>query len=139
MKEAPDSVACSGGAYVNHQVADTTVTTLNFPNGVQAHIFVSWLHPFKVQRLVVIGDRQMAAFDDTQPLSTKLILYPHQIDWVDGRTPVARKAKGVSVTLQQIEPLQAECEHFVRCILRREEPLTNGESGVQVLRVLEAA
>ena len=139
MKESPDSVACSGGAYVNHQIADTTVTTLNFPNGVQAHIFVSWLHPFKVHRLVVVGDRQMAVFDDTQPWSKKLILYSHQIDWVDGKTPVARKAKGVPVKLKPVEPLQAECEHFVSCIRRREEPLTNGESGVQVLQILEAA
>ncbi len=139
MKGAPETVTCTGGAYLNPNIADTTVTVMHFPNGVQSHIFVSWLHPFKVQRFVIIGDRQMAVFDDTLPWAKKLLLYPYKVDWVDGQVPVARKAEGIAVPLVKKEPLLAECEHFLKCVTTRQKPLTDGECGVQVLRVLEAA
>lgn len=139
LKSPPDSVACSGGAYVNHRIADTTMTTLTFRDGVKAHIFVSWLHPFKVQRLVLVGERQMAVFDDTKPWTEKLLLYPHRVDWIDGQIPVAREAKAIPVSLEEKEPLKVECEHFLQCIASRTEPLTNGESAVRVLEVLDAA
>ena len=139
MKGAPESVTCTGGAYLNPKIADTTITVMNFPNGVQSHIFVSWLHPFKVQRFVIIGDRQMAVFDDTLPWSKKLLLYPYEVNLVDGQVPIARKAEGIAVPLHRKEPLLAECEHFLKCMTTRQKPLTDGECGVQVLRVLEAA
>ena len=139
MKGAPESVTCTGGSYLNSKIADTTITVMNFPNGVQSHIFVSWLHPFKVQRFVIIGDRQMAVFDDTLPWTKKLLLYPYQVDLTDGQVPVARKAEGIAVPLVKKEPLLAECEHFLKCVATRQKPLTDGECGVQVLRVLEAA
>ena len=69
-------MAAHGGNYLNANVADVTLTSCNFASGVTAHIFVSWLHPFKEQKLVVVGDRQMAVFDDMQT-ERKLTLYPH--------------------------------------------------------------
>ena len=135
----PEDVACHGGTYLSHGVADVTLTTLRFPNNVRAHIFVSWLHPFKEQRFVVVGDRQMAVFDDTQRWPEKLMLYPHTVDWIGGRVPVAQRAEANPVALDQVEPLWAECAHFARCILQRERPLTGGASGLRVLRVLDAA
>ena len=77
--EEPESVLTTGGNYLHQKIADVTTTHLDFPSGLQAHIFVSWLHPFKDQKLVVVGDRKMAVFDDTQPWKDKLLLYPHQI------------------------------------------------------------
>ena len=135
----PEEVACHGGAYLNHQVADVTLTSLRFPDGARAHIFVSWLHPFKEQRFVVVGDRQMAVFDDTRPWPEKLVLYPHRVDWLGGQVPVAHKAEAVPVPLEEVEPLRAECEHFLQCVVTRQQPLTDGKSGLRVLRVLEAA
>jgi UDP-2-acetamido-3-amino-2,3-dideoxy-glucuronate N-acetyltransferase len=79
--EDPESVLTTGGNYLHQKIADVTTTHLEFPSGLQAHIFVSWLHPFKDQKLVVVGDRKMAVFDDTQPWQDKLLLYPHQINW----------------------------------------------------------
>ncbi len=79
--EEPESVYATGGNYLHKQIADVTTTHLEFPSGLRAHIFVSWLHPFKEQKLVVVGDRKMAVFDDTQPWPDKLLLYPHQIKW----------------------------------------------------------
>jgi UDP-2-acetamido-3-amino-2,3-dideoxy-glucuronate N-acetyltransferase len=85
-------------------VADITLTTLSFASGIKGHIYVSWLHPFKEQMLVVVvGNRQMAVFDDVS-LDRKMVLYPHQIDWIE-QYPVARKAEGQVVPIEMSEPL----------------------------------
>ncbi len=139
LEEMPEEIACHGEAFLNHEIADVTLTTLRFPSKVQAHIFVSWLHPFKEHRFVVVGDRQMVVFDDTRSWTEKLVLYPHRIDWVGGKVPVAHSAEGIPVALEEKEPLKAECEHFLECVVSRKQPLTDGESGLQVLRILEAA
>ncbi len=86
----------------------------DFPSGVQAHIFVSWLHPIKEQRLVVVGSEKMAVFDDTA--EHKLVLYPHRVEWKN-RVPTAVKANGENVVLDDREPLRAECAALPR--LRR--------------------
>ena len=88
----------------------------DFPSGVQAHIFVSWLHPVKEQRLVVVGSEKMAVFDDTA--EHKLVLYPHKVEWRN-RIPTAVKANGEAVTLEDWEPLRAECQHFLDCVETR--------------------
>lgn len=136
LGEAPVRVSAHGGSYVDPRTADTTLTTCEFASGVQAHIFVSWLHPFKEQKLAVVGTKKMAVFDDVQR-EHKLLLYSHRIDWLD-RTPVAHKAEGEAVELPSCEPLRLECEHFLQCIRTREVPRTNGESALRVLEVLEA-
>jgi len=135
--EMPESVRAQGGNFLNQNVADTTVTLLNFASGVRAHIFVSWLHPFKEQKLVVVGDKQMAVFDDTAPWEQKLQLYPHTVQW-SGNVPVANKAEGQLVEVAQDEPLRAECAHFIECIDTRQKPRTDGEEGLRVLNVLNA-
>lgn len=135
----PEEVACHGGAYLNYQIADVTLTSLRFSGNVQAHIFVSWLHPFKEQRFVVVGDRQMAVFDDTVSWSKKLALYPHSVDWLGGKVPIANKAEADYLPLDEAEPLRAECEHFLHCVVHRQQPLTDGASGLQTLQVLQVA
>jgi UDP-2-acetamido-3-amino-2,3-dideoxy-glucuronate N-acetyltransferase len=137
LDETPTRIAAQGASYLNHSISDVTLTVLSFASGVSAHIFVSWLHPFKEQKLVVVGDRMMAVFDDTQA-DRKLVLYPHRIDWVN-RMPVARKAEGEVVALPKEEPLRNECEHFVECIRHRKTPRTDGENGLRVLKILHAA
>jgi UDP-2-acetamido-3-amino-2,3-dideoxy-glucuronate N-acetyltransferase len=95
------------------------------------------LHPFKEQKLVVVGDRKMAVFDDTQT-ERKLVLYPHRIEWVN-RIPVARRAEGEVVQLDKQEPLQLECRHFLESVRDRTNPRTDGENGLRVLKILHAA
>lgn len=135
--EMPESVRAQGGNFLNQHIADTTVTLLNFASGIRAHIFVSWLHPFKEQKLVVVGDKQMAVFDDTAPWNEKLLLYPHTVDWKK-TIPVANKAESHLVEVPQDEPLRAECDHFLECIASRKTPRTDGEEGLRVLNVLNA-
>lgn len=133
--EMPDSVKAQGGNYLHQDIADVTVSLLTFPNGVRAHIFVSWLHPFKEQKLVVVGDRQMAVFDDLEE-KDKLLLFPHSIEWKN-HIPVPNKAQGQPVPYEPDEPLRAECLHFLECIQKRQEPRTGGEEGLRVLSVLQ--
>ncbi|MFN3198420.1 MAG: Gfo/Idh/MocA family oxidoreductase [Bradymonadia bacterium] len=136
--EQPRRVQAMGGAYLNPNLPDVTLTHLEFPSGVNAHVHVSWLHPYKEQRLVLIGERGMAVFDDQAPWESKLVLYPHEVDWVDQR-PVARKATGDVIPLDAGEPLKDECAHFLARITDRQAPITDGAEGLAVLQVLEAA
>jgi UDP-2-acetamido-3-amino-2,3-dideoxy-glucuronate N-acetyltransferase len=135
LNEMPNRVSCQGNAYLNRHIFDVTMSQFEFPSGVQAHIFVSWLHPVKEQRLVVVGSEKMAVFDDTA--EHKLILYPHKVEWRN-RVPTAVKAKGEIVDLDNREPLRAECQHFLDCVESRTSPLTDGAEGLRVLRVLDA-
>ncbi|MBI3013903.1 MAG: Gfo/Idh/MocA family oxidoreductase [Candidatus Tectomicrobia bacterium] len=137
LGEVPVAVSANGGNYLHRDIADVTVTTMSFKSGVRAHIFVSWLHPYKEQKLVLVGDRQMAVFDDVAPRE-KLLLFNHKIEWVD-RIPVPRREDAQIVPVEEAEPLRAECEHFLGCVETRSRPLTDGESGLQVLEVLAAA
>jgi len=136
LKEMPESVCATGGAYLQQKIPDTTLTTLDFPSGVKAHIFVSWLHPFKEQKLVVVGDKKMAVFDDIS--DEKLMLYPHRIEWLN-RIPIAAKAEAEVVKVKIDEPLKAECGHFIDCIANRQQPITDGREGLGVLQVLQAS
>jgi len=136
LGEMPTRVAAHGGSYLNQRVADTTLTTCDFASGVKAHIFVSWLHPFKEQKLAIVADKKMAVFDDVES-ERKLVLYPHRIDWLD-RNPVAQRSPAEVIPLPKCEPLRLECEHFLQAVVTRQRPRTDGESAVRVLRVLEA-
>ena len=136
--EDPSYIDAVGSNFLHASIADVTMTNLKFPSGIGAHVFVSWLNPFKEQRLVVVGSGGMLVFDDTQPVDEKLILYPHTINWKNG-LPVAEKAAAVTIGLsaQWEEPLKAECRAFIKAITTGQQPLTSGEEGLRVLHVLE--
>jgi UDP-2-acetamido-3-amino-2,3-dideoxy-glucuronate N-acetyltransferase len=135
LGEVPMAVSCQGNGWLNPEVADVTVSQFDFASGVKAHIFVSWLHPFKEQRLVVVGADKMAVFDDTA--EHKLLLYPHKVEWKD-RVPTAVKAEAEIVDLPESEPLKAECMHFLECCKTRKAPVSDGVEGQNVLRILDA-
>ncbi|OCC15872.1 2,3,4,5-tetrahydropyridine-2,6-dicarboxylate N-acetyltransferase [Dissulfuribacter thermophilus] len=137
LNEFPDEIQAHCGNYLHQNIADVTVSLLSFPSGIKAHIFVSWLHPFKEQKLVIVGEQKMAVFDDTQPWEKKLILYPHKVEW-KGQIPAAIKAEGEYIKIPEYEPLRAECEHFIDCITSRSVPRTDGKEGLRVLKVLNA-
>jgi len=136
--DLPESVYATGACHLNPRIHDVTTTHMSFKNGIEAHIFVSWLHPYKEQKLVVVGDRGMAVFDDGLPWGEKLKLYPHQVTWVDG-LPQPEKADVIHVPLEVSEPLKLECHHFIDCIGQNNTPRTDGAEGLRVLQVLDAA
>ncbi len=135
LGEEPISAEAEGQSYLTPGVVDVTLSRLRFRSGASAHIFVSWLHPSKEQKFVVVGSEQMAVFDDTA--EKKLLLYPHRIDWAS-RMPKAVKADAVPVELDKAEPLKAECQHFLDCVASRRPPLSDGNEGLRVLKVLGA-
>ncbi len=134
----PNQVSAVGAGYLRQVVADITTTHLGFPGGENAHVFVSWLHPFKEQKLVVVGEDGMAVFDDGEPWETKVLLYPHKINWRRGE-PLPSKAGAVPIEVAPREPLKIECEHFLDCVASGVTPRTDGREGLRVLRVLQAA
>lgn len=131
----PFQVIAAGGAYVQANIADVTVTQLLFDNGVAAHVFVSWLNPFKEQKLVVVGSQRMATFDDVR---RELVLHEQQVQLKDGE-PVPVKGEGTTIAYAADEPLRLECQAFLDAIASRAAPLTDGASALRVLRVLQAA
>jgi UDP-2-acetamido-3-amino-2,3-dideoxy-glucuronate N-acetyltransferase len=132
----PMQVSATGGAYLQPNIADVTVSDLLFDHGTRAHIFVSWLHPYKEQRLVVIGSKKMVVFEETRP-SDKLLLYDKQIAR-NGNGFDATQSKPVSVPYGAEEALRLECEHFADCVRTRRQPRTPAEEGLHVLQVLQA-
>jgi UDP-2-acetamido-3-amino-2,3-dideoxy-glucuronate N-acetyltransferase len=136
--EMPESVLTTGGCYLHQRIADITTTHFDFASGLRAHIFVSWLHPFKEQKLVVVGDHKMAVFNDTQDWTDKLLIYPHHVQWVND-LPVPEKAQPVRVEIPQEEPLRNECRHFLDCIANQRIPITDGQEGLQALHILNAS
>jgi UDP-2-acetamido-3-amino-2,3-dideoxy-glucuronate N-acetyltransferase len=132
--EQPNFVHAHGANYLHQQIADVTVSVFGFPSGIRAHIFVSWLHPFKEQKLIVVGDRKMAVFDDVAR-DYKLVLYPHSIEWRNNQ-PVPNRGEMEPIELPATEPLGVECSHFLECLQTRERPRTDGREALAVLRVL---
>jgi predicted dehydrogenase len=135
--DLPLEVCATGGAYLQPNIADVTITNLLFDKGVRGHIFVSWLHPYKEQKLVVIGSSGMAVFDDTLE-DRKLTIYDQGIDWVGGQ-PIPRKKEGQVIALPKVEPLAAEAAQFLQSIQTGVAPVTDGHSALANLEVLQAA
>jgi UDP-2-acetamido-3-amino-2,3-dideoxy-glucuronate N-acetyltransferase len=134
----PQKVGAVGGYHLQRSIADVTTTHLSFPGGEQAHIFVSWLHPFKEHRLAIVGSEAMAVFDDGEGWDRKLLLYPHKVEWRDN-APISTKAEPIIIEVEQKEPLKEECLHFLSCVRTGSRPRTDGREGVRVLKVLERA
>ncbi len=133
----PEDVHASGEIILQPGVHDVTLTVMKWRSGVMAHIYVSWLHPFKEHRLVVVGDKAMLVFDDTKE-KDKLALYDCGIDFIKGEA-VKRDKEAEVIAFEQKEPLRAELEHFLECLQTRRTPKTDAHEALAVLRVLHQA
>ena len=131
----PESVKAHSSNHLNPDIADQAVGLMQFSNNVSAHVFVSWLNPFKEQKLVIVGQDAMLVFDDTLAWENKLAKYAHSVDW-QGDRPVAVKAEPEFIQLPQAEPLKNECQHFIDCVSNESVPRTDGQEGLDVLKVL---
>lgn len=133
----PVEVTANGAQILQNNIEDTTMTYLIYPNNIHAHIFVSWLHPFKEQRLVVIGDLGMIVFEDSLT-ENKLKFFKKGFQKVDGQIEKFDSPFEV-IDFKPAQPLEEEQKHFMDCIENREEPLTNGKHAIEVLEILERA
>jgi UDP-2-acetamido-3-amino-2,3-dideoxy-glucuronate N-acetyltransferase len=133
----PESIDAKGAKFLQSNIEDTTITYLNYPGNVHAHIFVSWLHPFKEQRLVVIGDKGMFVFDDVAK-DGKLKFYPKGFEIVNGSLQKFDREFEI-VHIEEKPPLAEEQKHFFNSIIENKKPLTDGLHALQVLQILEEA
>jgi UDP-2-acetamido-3-amino-2,3-dideoxy-glucuronate N-acetyltransferase len=132
------SVRCEATSTLQPGISDTASLHIDFEGGLNCHVYCSWLHPYKEQKLVVIGSAAMAVFDDTQPWDKKLAIYRHGID-ASQVPPMLEKADVTYVRVPEGEPLKAECQYFLDLMAGQVGPLTDGEEGRRVLEVLAAA
>ena len=136
--DLPQRVSAHGRPILNSHIADIARVHLDFTNGVTADVAVSWLNPVKEHKLVLIGSRAQAVFDDAARWPEKLQIFDHGIDVSSGAVRVVR-ADPVLVRVDEKEPLREECAHFLSCVTASKTPRTDSLEALRVLRVLEAA
>ncbi len=132
---SPVETYAKGATFLQDKIEDTTLTFLRYPDNVSAHIFVSWLHPFKEQRLVVIGDKGMVVFEDSLP-AEKLKFYKKGFQKVEGVLEKFDFDYEV-VEFANKMPLEEEQKHFFDCVINNKTPLTDGKHALEVLKILE--
>jgi len=144
LGEFPDTVNCRGNANVTPGIEDVVTISMTFPSNRFAIIQNSWLDPRKVREMTIVGSRKMIVYDDVQPLE-KIRIYDARVDAPPhydtfGEFHYAYHYGDMVVPyLKQEEPLKVECQHFVDCIRKGDEPLSNGRQGLELVRILEAA
>jgi UDP-2-acetamido-3-amino-2,3-dideoxy-glucuronate N-acetyltransferase len=136
--EEPSEVHGIAASYLQDKISDFASVHICFPNGVRAHVETSWLNPFKEQRLVVVGDKGMAEFCDSEPeWKNKLKLYRHEAYIRDG-IPSVKKAEPELIEVEPDNPLLNECRHFLHFMATNKTPFTDGHEALAVLKVLRA-
>ena len=136
--EEPELVRTESSRILQANIADTATVHMEFKSTLKAHVSVSWLHPYKEQKLVVVGRDAMVVFDDTKLWNEKLAVYRHVVESTGG-LPSLKKAEVEYLEVPQSEPLRNECQHFLDVVSGNVKPLTDGSEGLSVLKVLSAA
>ena len=138
INSLPKNIQANGSVFLQKGVPDSTMTIFEYENGVEGHVFVSWLHPFKEHRLVVIGSEAMITFEDSSD-DKPLKLYSKKFDLTLG---VPEKVDGPvkTVSYNKAMPLEIEMEYFINSIVSGEKPnKSNGEHGLEVIKILTKA
>ncbi|MDD5491842.1 MAG: Gfo/Idh/MocA family oxidoreductase [bacterium] len=139
----PQEVSAQGASYLTDKVEDVVFVNLLFPHKVLATVHASWLDPHKIRQLTIVGSKKMAVFNDMEG-PEKIRLYDKGVDHAPmfqtySEYLTIRDGDIHIPTIQMKEPLQIECNHFLKCIIDKKVPLSDGADGVRVLKVLEAA
>ncbi len=138
LGKTPDQVRVQAHSHLQPQIHDIAHLDLGFSDGMTAHIHVSWLHPCKIRRVTVIGDKRMAIYDDTNP-AEMLKVYNKGAD-IHADPVVSYRFGSITIPhIDWIEPLRLECEDFANTIRTSAQPRANGSVGVEVVRVLAFA
>lgn len=144
LDDQPISVNCRGAAHVTEGVEDVTTLCLNFRKERTAIIQSSWLDPRKVREMTIVGSKRMIVYDDVAPLE-KIKIYDSRVETPPRYDTFAEFHYAYHYGdmyipyLKQEEPLKVECQHFLSCINDGTIPLTSGEKGLDLVKILEAA
>jgi predicted dehydrogenase len=144
LDDLPLTVNCQGTAHVTPGIEDVTTLCLNFKKERTAIIQSSWLDPRKVREMTIVGSKRMIVYDDVAPLE-KIRIYDARVETPPRYDTFAEFQYAYHYGdmyvpyVKQEEPLKIECQHFIDCINNGRTPLTSGEKGQELVRVLEAA
>lgn len=146
MQAKPTAVSAQGQSYLQPGIEDVAFALIHFEDGKIAHLHTSWLDPHKVRRVTVVGSRQMAVIDDVKG-TEKVRLYDKGVDvepteatFVDYANAMTLRSGDIRIPkIEMSEPLAEECRHFIQCIQTDNTPRSDGQNGLDVVRVLEAA
>jgi predicted dehydrogenase len=140
----PVTVSTFAKSYIRKGIEDVAFLVLQYPKGIVAHIHVSWLDPCKIRRTTLVGSKQMLVYDDTSALE-KIRVYDKGVDIQPhydtfGEFQLAYRFGDIIVPkIDGLEPLKAECTHFIECIRNGCRPRSDGYAGLSVVRVVERA
>ncbi len=143
LETLPLEISARGATCLNSGVEDLVFVNLSFPNNITAQIHVSWLDPSKIRKMTIVGSKKMVVYDDVDN-EAKIKVYDKGVykkgDDIYGEFQYKLRTGDIYIPkIDMTEPLKNECAHFIECILEGSNPLTDGESGLGVVRVLEAA
>ena len=146
----PESVKAEGMDYILKDIEDDVHITLKFPDKITAHMHVSWLDPLKIRKVTIVGNKKMLVYDDTEQ-TEKIKIFDKGVTLEKNKLPkdeyyatwkefklVYRRGETKAPVLDNKEPLNAMCKHFIECIKNNKKPLSNGISGLRVVQVIEA-
>jgi predicted dehydrogenase len=136
--QEPEYVSTNAISILKKNITDTATIHLQFKSGLKSHISLSWLHPYKEHKLVIVGQSAMLVFDDTKPWHEKLAIYPYEV--MSSKSLINLQISNVQYAkVIEEEPLKKECQHFLDVVEKNIRPLTDGAEGLRVLKVLSAA
>jgi len=134
----PEFIITKSTSIIQKNIADTATIHMEFKSGLKSHISVSWLHPYKEHKLVVSGKSAILVFDDTKPWNEKLALYPYEV--VSSKGIINLKKSDIKyLKVSEEEPLKNECQDFIDVVEKNIKPMTDGDEGLRVVKVLSAA
>jgi UDP-2-acetamido-3-amino-2,3-dideoxy-glucuronate N-acetyltransferase len=133
----PVEVISRGGAFLQPHVHDSSMTVLTYPDNIVSHIFVSWLHPFKEHRMVVIGSKGMFSYEDSSD-DKNILFYEKGIDWIQGE-PIKRDGPTEIISYEKKMPLTEELKYFSAHTNGEPVKIADAQNGVEVLEILEKA
>ena len=133
----PEKVSCVGIDIVQPNIHDTSITSIKYINKIMGHIFVSWLHPFKEHRFVIIGSKGMIHFEDSSK-DKPIIFYDKNISWEENK-PIPRISSGKNIKYDFKNPLTEELKYFINCLDGSSVELVNGDNALEVMKILTKA
>ena len=133
----PKNINCIGSDILQKGIHDTTITTIEYPNNIMGHIFVSWLHPFKEHRFIVIGSKGMIHFEDSKE-NKPLIFYNKNVEWKEN-IPVAKNGNSELISFDNELPLKAELKYFINHLNNKSIDIANGDSAIDVMNIITKA
>jgi UDP-2-acetamido-3-amino-2,3-dideoxy-glucuronate N-acetyltransferase len=135
FNESPIEIKSNGVDILQPGIHDTTITSFKYKNNKMGHIFVSWLHPFKEHRFVIIGSKGMIHFEDS--IENKPLRFYNKSVKFEGNIPVAGSGESVEIPYEFEFPLEAEIKYFINHLDGSEIKISSGESAIEVMDILE--